>query len=106
VLFSPWFAEDAIFLLFFFLADMLSCPESDEFDSELELDELELLELLESELESDAWPELVLTSILSATAANSGISFLRVASHFLLSFGLPRTVLCHTIGKLVIEQKF
>ena len=32
---------------------MLSCPESDS-DPELELDELELLELLESELESDA----------------------------------------------------
>ena len=24
----------------------------------------------------------------------------------LLSFGLPLTVLCHTMGKLVLEQKF
>ena len=31
---------------------------------------------------------------------------LSVASHFLLSFGLPLTVLCHTMGKLVFEQKF
>ena len=43
----------SISYLFFFLAEMLSCPESDS-DPELELDELELLELLESELESDA----------------------------------------------------
>ena len=31
---------------------------------------------------------------------------LSVASHFLLSFGLPLTVLCQTMGKFVFEQKF
>ena len=40
------------------LEERLSCPESDS-DSDSELEELELLELLEeSELESEAWPEL------------------------------------------------
>ena len=40
------------------MEERLSCPESDS-DSDSELEELELLELLEeSELESDAWPEL------------------------------------------------
>ena len=83
---------------------MLSCPES---DSELEL-ELELLELEldESELESEAWPESFFRSMLSAIAAISGFSFLRTRYHFLLSLGRPRTVLCHTMGKLVLEAKF
>ena len=46
------------YLFFFLLEEILSCPESDS-DSDSELDELELLELLEeSELESDACPEL------------------------------------------------
>ena len=30
----------------------------------------------------------------------------KTLNHFLLSFGLPLTVLCHTIGKFVLEQKF
>ena len=46
------------YLFFFLLEERLSCPESDS-DSDSELEELELLELLEeSELESEAWPEL------------------------------------------------
>ena len=40
--------------LFFFLEEILSCPESDS-ESELELELLE--EELESELESEAWPD-------------------------------------------------
>ena len=85
------------------MEDKLSWPESDsEPESELEL---ELLELDESELESDAWPEGCSRSTRAATAAKSGISLLRTRSHFLLSFGRPRTVLCQTTGKLVREQK-
>lgn len=84
---------------------MLSCPESEESESELELleddDEDE-----ESELESEAWPDSCFRSMLSAMAASSGISFFRVRCHFLLNFGLPRTVLCHTTGKLVMDAKF
>ena len=72
---------------------------------EFELDE-ELEELDESDEESDAWPDSCLKSIRSATSANSGITFCNFLYHFLLNFGLPRTVLCQTIGKLVFEQKF
>ena len=90
--------------LFFFLEEMLSCPESE--SSELE-EELELeLELEESEEESEAWPELDFRSMLSAIAASSGCSFFNTRYHFLLSFGRPRTVLCQTMGKLVLDAKF
>jgi len=117
--------------LFFFFDDKLSCPESDSDselscllfspdttnalfwflldrvdDEEFELeDELEELDD-ESEEESDAWPDSFRKSIRSATAATSGITFCNFRYHFLLSFGLPLTVLCHTIGKFVFEQKF
>ena len=87
------------------MEEILSCPESDS-DSELE-DELELeLELEESDEESEAWPDPDLRSILSAIAANSGCSLFKTLYHFLLSFGRPRTVLCQTIGKLVLDAKF
>lgn len=96
-------------LLFFFLAVKLSWPLSDSlFDSEPLLDELdddddELLELLEL---SDANPVLSLILTEAATLASSGSFSLSTRSHLRESFGRPRTVLCHTIGKLVLLQKF
>ena len=87
--------------LFFFLEEILSWPESDS-ESELELELLE--EELESELESEAWPDPCWRSILSAMAASWGCSFLRTLYHLLLNFGLPLTVLCQTMGKLVIPE--
>jgi len=82
------------------MLDSDSWPESsDSLSSELEL-------LEESLLESLACPELDLTSTLSAISANSGSYFLRALYHFLDNFGLPLTVLCHTMGKLVLEEKF
>ena len=113
--------------LLFFFEEILSCPESDSSEELSEL--LELLdEELESELESEAWPVDFSRSILLASVANSGSTFWRrekmmkyrkkqilqsafsertsrAFSHFLLSFGLPLTVLCQTMGKLVREQK-
>ena len=97
------------------MLDSDSCPESsDSLSSELEL-------LDESLLESLACPELDLTSTLSekvqdqnysrtqssipAISARSGSYFLRALYHFLDSFGLPLTVLCHTMGKLVLDEK-
>ena len=119
---------------FFFFDDRLSCPESDseaelsfllspfdankelfwflldleDFEDEdvFELDEDELEELDESDDESDAWPDSFLRSVRSAISASSGMTFRSFRYHFWLSFGLPLTVLCHTIGKFVIEQKF
>ena len=39
-------------------------------------------------------------------SASSGSCFRRALYHFLDSLGLPLTVLCHTIGKFVLEAKF
>ncbi len=54
-----------VFFLRFFLEDKLSCPESDSDPSEAPEDEEEeeLLELEESELESEAWPDDFFRSI-------------------------------------------
>lgn len=117
-------------LRFFFFAVKLSCPLSVfESLSESELDESELddeeeeLELLEL---SDANPVLSCKLTRSAISAisgcfsyctahtvrpridsrNSSVRTFRTRSHFLESFGRPRTVLCQTIGKLVLLQKF
>lgn len=119
---------------FFFLAVKLSWPLS-VFDSlsESELDESELdddddeLELLEL---SDAKPVLSSKFTRVATSASRGSfsykknrirlsasnlrakdSFWRrhtfnTRNHFFDSFGRPRTVLCQTIGKFVLLQKF
>ena len=38
-------------------------------------------------------------------SAKSGSYFLRALYHFFDNFGLPLTVLCHTIGKLVLDEK-
>merc|ERR1719150_2223858 len=75
-------------------------PLSSDSDSLLEL------ELLLSLLLSLACPELRDMSTLSAMSARSGSCFLRARYHFLESLGRPRTVLCHTMGKLVLEAKF
>jgi len=88
------------FFSFFFDRRSDSWPESD--SSSLEL----LLELLESLEESLACPDRRSRSTLSAIAARSGSCFLRTLYHFLESLGRPRTVLCHTTGKLVFEAKF
>lgn len=117
---------------FFFFAVRLSWPLSvfesslsDSLSDELELDEdddeLELLEL------SDAKPVASFRLTRSAISARSGsfsyistklkfysfqsesngisITF-RTFNHFFDNFGRPRTVLCHTIGKFVLLQKF
>ena len=91
--------------LLFFFDERLSCPESDSLSEldELLLDEEEL-ELSESV--SEACPDAFSRSILSAIAASSGSTFCSTRCHFLLSLGRPRTVLCYTMGKLVLEQKF
>uniref|UniRef100_A0A182TZ27 Secreted protein n=1 Tax=Anopheles melas TaxID=34690 RepID=A0A182TZ27_9DIPT len=67
---------------------------------ELEDEELELLEL------SDATPVLWPRSVSDAILARSGSTACSTFSHLLDSFGRPRTVLCHTTGKLVRLQKF
>lgn len=96
----------SIFRRFFFLAVRLSWPlsvfELSESSLELELedDELELLEL------SDAKPVLWSRFTRAATAASSASFSSRTRNHFLESFGRPLTVLCQTIGKLVLLQKF
>ena len=81
---------------------MLSWPLSDESDSELELDELELLELLESELESEAWPDPFFTSILSAISARSGISFCAKNQQSVLNFRPAATAWLRCCCSLVL----
>lgn len=116
---------------FFFFAVRLSCPlsvfeslsdsELDESELDDDDDELELLEL------SEAKPVLSSRFTRSAISARGGSfscttkkrnyfsnsfpSIIRMRtfsrrSHFFESFGRPRTVLCQTIGKFVLLQKF
>lgn len=100
------------FLRFFF-AVRLSCPLSvfelslseppPSLLLELDDDDDELLELL---LESDAKPVLSFKFTAAAICASAGSFSFSTRSHLLDSFGRPRTVLCHTTGKLVLLQKF
>jgi hypothetical protein len=75
------------------------------FSSSLSLDEELLSELEQLLLSSDCIPVERFKSTLSANSAISGRSFSRVLYHCLDNFGLPRTVLCHTTGKLVALQR-
>lgn len=97
--------ELCLFLLFFLCSGKLSWPLSDILSDDDESSEDEEEEE-ESDDESDAIPQLFFVSMPSATAARSARFSLKTRSHFLESFGRPRTVLCHTTGKFVQEQKF
>lgn len=121
------------YLFFFLWALSDSWPLSSSSLSSEALLLLLLDELLEDSLdESLATPVSSLTSIVSASAANSGSFSLSTFNHLRDNFGLPRTwcraiiklkflsfsqyifnpktmshtVLCHTTGKFVREEKF
>lgn len=91
--------------LFFLRCDMGS-PSEPNSASEAESDELEEEDDEESLELSDAMPVDSCRSTLSASAASSGRSCFKIRYHFLESLGRPRTVLCHTMGKLVVLAKF
>lgn len=79
--------------LSFFITDSLSLSEPED-------DELEQLLL-----SSDWSPVVESRSTRSAISATSGRSSRSVLYHCLESFGRPRTVLCHTMGKFVELHK-
>lgn len=94
-------------LRFFLFSCKLAWPLSPLSDSE-EAEELDdELEELDEPLElSENIPLWTLKSTPSATSQSSGILLLRTWYHLTDKFGLPRTVLCQTMGKFVVEQKF
>ena len=82
-----------------------SCPADLDFSVSVSLSSAEEEEELEEDeqllLESDWMPVECCKSTWSARSAISSRFSRRVAYHFLDNLGLPRTVLCHTTGKLV-----
>lgn len=93
-------------VLLFFLRWVMTSHSEPESASEPESEELEEEEEDESLELSEAMPVDSCRSTLSARAAISGLSCFRIRYHFLESLGRPRTVLCHTMGKLVVLEKF
>jgi hypothetical protein len=76
----------------------LSEPESDEEEEEEdEEDEDE-----DDEGKPQGWSSLTVDAI----DAKSGLVSCKAANHFFDNLGRPLTVLCHTIGKLVMLAKF
>lgn len=102
VVFRFFFAVKLSWPLSVFELSSLSEPLAASLLDELDDDD-ELLELL---LESDAKPVLSCRLTAAATRASSGSLSFSTRSHLRDSFGRPRTVLCHTTGKLVLLQKF
>lgn len=90
----------------FFLRWDTGSPSEPEAASESESEELEEDDEDESLELSEAMPVDSCRSTLSASTAMSGRSCFKIRYHFLDSLGRPRTVLCHTMGKLVVLAKF